>query len=860
MSLLETPQLLPIEAILTSLLNDISAFPYQFTLVLDDYHLIDSIPVDQALTFLIEHLPKQMHLVIITREDPQLPLARLRAQGRLTELRANDLRFSPAETAEFLNQVMSLSLSAEDITALDKRTEGWIAGLQLAALSMQGREDVHGFIRSFAGDDRYIVDYLVEEVLKRQPRNVLSFLLQTSILDRMNGSLCDAVTGQSDSSAILAALQRGNFFVIPLDDKRHWYRYHHLFAEVLHLHLMAEQPDQVPALHRHASEWYEHNGSLVDAIHHALAGEDFERAADLIELSIPALSQSRQVIALLGWLKSLPNVTVRARPVLSVAYAHLLLDGGEVDGVEYHLQDAEFWLDPQAKGHTQSGASPFEMTPESNQRMVVVDDEAFRRLPGAIAVARAGLALAHGDVTNTEKYARQVLDLLPEDDHLNRGGVAGFLGLAAWTSGNLEAAHQAFAEGMTHLQKAGNISDVIGGAVTLADIRLAQGRPHESMRTYEQALLLATAQDKSAISVRGTADLYVGLSELHLEHNDLYAATQQLQRSKELGEHTGFPQNRYRWRVAMARIQEAQGNLDSALDLLDEAERLFVRAFSPNVRPIQALKARVWVSQGRLREALDWGQNQGLSAADELSYQHEYEHITLARILLTQYKKGHVDNSILEAMGLLDRLLKAARKGGRGESVIEILILQALALQALDDIPAAIIPLQQALTLAEPEGYIRLFVAEGSPMAQLLLEAVTRGIMPDYTGKLLEAIQLEQQTALAVLPASGGSWLVHQKGQTQVEPKAKNLTSLARNAEDSSREPTPTSQSQIEPLSQRELEILRLFKTELSGPEIASELVIALSTVRTHTKSIFSKLNVNNRRAAVKRAAELDLK
>ena len=316
-----------------------------FTLVLDDYHLIDSKPVDQALTFLIEHLPPQMHLVITTREDPQLPLARLRARGQLTELRAADLRFTPAEAAEFLNQVMSLNLSAEDIAALENRTEGWIAGLQLAALSMQGREDVHGFIRAFAGDDRYIVDYLVEEVLQRQPEPVRSFLLQTSILDRLNGPLCDAVTGQAESNAQLEALQRGNFFVVPLDDKRHWYRYHHLFAEVLRLHLMAEQPDQIPTLHRRASEWYEQNGSAADAIRHALAAEDFERAADLVELAVPAMRQSRQEATMLGWLKALPDELLRVRPVLSVHYAGALLLGGQLEGVEARLRDAERWLD-----------------------------------------------------------------------------------------------------------------------------------------------------------------------------------------------------------------------------------------------------------------------------------------------------------------------------------------------------------------------------------------------------------------------------------------------------------------------------------------------------------------------------------
>ena len=292
LSELQAPLILPIESVLTGLINEITAFPYQFTLVLDDYHLVDSKPIDQALTFLIEHLPRQMHLVITTREDPNLPLARLRAQGQLTELRAADLRFTPTEAAEFLNQVMSLSLSAEDIAALDNRTEGWIAGLQLAALSMRGREDVHQFIKAFAGENRYIVDYLIEEVLQRQSECVRSFLLQTSILGWLSGPLCDAVTGQLECNVLLQGLERSNLFVSPLDDKRHWFRYHPLFADVLRAHLIDEQPDQVPILHQRASEWYEQNGSAADAIRHALAAEDFERAAGLIELAWPAMRMS----------------------------------------------------------------------------------------------------------------------------------------------------------------------------------------------------------------------------------------------------------------------------------------------------------------------------------------------------------------------------------------------------------------------------------------------------------------------------------------------------------------------------------------------------------------------------------------
>jgi LuxR family transcriptional regulator, maltose regulon positive regulatory protein len=831
---LQSPQPPPTEPILTALLNEIATLPDQYVLVLDDYHLIDAKPVDLALTFLLEHLPPQMHLVITSREDPQLPLARLRAQGQLTELRAADLRFTPTEAAEFFNQVMSLKLSAEDIAALEDRTEGWVAGLQLAALSTRGREDVHGFIGSFAGDNRYIVDYLVEEVLQRQPEPIRSFLLQTAILDRLNGPLCDAVTGQADSNGRLEALQGGNFFVVPLDDKRLWYRYHHLFAEVLCLHLMSEQPDQVATLHRRASVWFEQNGLAADAIHHALAGEDFERAADLVELAMPAMRRSRQETTMLGWLKALPDELLRCRPVLGVHYAGALLLGGQLEGVEARLRDAERWLDATADMGERPEAPSAETNPEKSRRMVVVDVEEFRRLPGSIAMYRAAIALTLGDVPATMKYARRTLDLVPDDAHLLRGAAAGLLGLAYWTSGNLEEAHRSYAECMARLQRARHISDAIGVAIALADIRIAQGRLHEAMSTYERGLQLSTEQGEPAPAVRGTADMYVGMSVLEREHNDLNAATQHLVRSQELGEHTGLPQNRYRWRVAMARIREAQGNLGGALDLLDEAERLYVSDFSPNVRPVAVSKIRVWVVQGRLGEALDWAQKQGLSVEDNLSYLREFEYITLARMLLARYMSNLADSSILEATGLLERLLKAAEEGGRMGSAIEILVLQALAHHVQGDLPAALMPLHRALTLAEPEGYVRMFVDEGPPMAQLLLEAAACEIMPDYTSKLLAAFKAAQQPDLVSRQASPGR-------STGESPRP------------------DASQPLIEPLSRRELEILRLFKTELSGPEIARELVIALSTVRTHTKSIFSKLNVNNRRAAVKRAAELGL-
>ena len=819
----------PTEAILTALLNEITAIPDRLLLVLDDYHVIESRAVVEALTFLVEHLPPQMHLVITTREDPALPIPRLRARRQLTELRAADLRFTPSEAADFLNQVMELRLSAEDIAALEARTEGWIAGLQLAALSMQGHQDVSGFIRAFAGDNRYIVDYLMEEVLQRQPESVRSFLLQTSILERLNGPLCNAVVGGQDSHARLEALQRGNFFLIPLDDRRHWYRYHHLFADVLQMHLIAEQPDVVPALHRRASAWHEQNGSPADAIRHALAGEDFERAAGLIELAAPAFHRNRREATVLGWIRALPDEVFRNRPVLSILYVGAIMSNGEIEGVEAHLQNAERWQSIVSGGG------------EHLKDMVVVNEEEFRRLPGSIAMYRAGIALARGNLPDAMTYARQVFDLAPEEDHRVRGAAAALLGLAFWTGGDLEAAHRSFAEGMAQLQKAGNISDAVGGVLVLADIRIAQGRLRDAMQTYQGALQLA--REHGTPTIRGTADMYVGMSELEREHNDLQAAAQLLRRSQEQGEHTGFPQHPYRWRVATARLRELQGDLDGALELLQEAEPLYVSDFFTNVHPIAAWKVRIWLAQGRLEKALDWSREQGLSSADDLSYLREFEHITLARILLAQSTGEHTDHLLREAIGLLDRLLAAAQEGERTGSVIEILVLQALAHQRKDDLPAALSSLERALTLAEPEGYVRIFLDEGEPMRSLIgdvrsmIERQARDQhLLAYVDKLLDAF-----AQASVVPQSSIPPIVNPKHLRRAQVDVSKIKTL------------------VEPLSQRELDVLRLFRTELSGPEIARELVIGLSTVRTHTKSIYSKLNVNTRRAAVRRAEELGL-
>jgi len=787
-------QLPQAETILTALLNEIAVIPEHFLLILDDYHSIDSQSVDQALSFLIEHQPPQMHLVIATREDPSLPLARLRVRGQLTELRATDLRFTPAEAAEFINRMMGLHLSDGDVAALESRTEGWIAGLQMAALSMQGREDIASFIQAFTGSHRFVLDYLAEEVLQRQPEHIRSFLLQTSVLDRFCVSLCNAVTTREDAKEILDTLERRNLFLIPLDDQRQWYRYHHLFAEVLQTHLLETQPEQVSSLHQQASVWYEGNGLRSDAIRHALAAKNFEGAAGLIELAWPAAEEgSIQPATWLGWVKRLPEELIRARPVLNVWYAYALLGRGEMEAAESRFKDAEQWLVSADTMKAQLETPPVEM--------VVVDKEQFKSLPATIAVGRAYIAQTLGNIPDTVRYASRVLELT-EADPFRHSQASMMLGMTHWASGDLESAERVFAEYTMKLRTAGNIPDAIGTSVVLADIRLALGHLHEAIITIEQLLQFVMEQGEPIPPE--TADLHRELSELYLEQGNLEAAAQHLQRSKELGEKAQSPVSRYRLCIDEARLKTAQGNLEGALALLDEAQRLYIRSPLPDFCPISAMKARIWVVQGKLTKALAWVCEQGLSVDDAPSYLREFEHVTLARVLITRYQSDRETGSIREAIGLLGRLLHAAEESKRMGSVIEILALLALAHAAQGDIPLALVSLERALTLAEPEGYVRIFLDEGKPMAELLKRA----------GKNKPSF-LEKQ---AISP-----------------------------------------QPLIEPLSENELEVLRLLRTELSGPEIARQRIVSLSTIRTHTQHIYSKLGVNNRRAAVRRAEELGL-
>jgi LuxR family maltose regulon positive regulatory protein len=804
LEILRSSQSPPIESILTELLNEIAAIPDDFIFVLDDYHLTDAKLIDEALTFMVEHLPNQMHLVITTREDPALPIPRLRARNRLMELRAADLRFTPSEAAAFLNQVMDLGLSADDVAALESRTEGWIAGLQLAALSMKGNKDVTGFIQAFAGDHRYIVDYLVEEVLRRQSEEIRSFLLQTSILERLNGSLCDAVTTQPGSKARLESLQRGNLFLIPLDDKRDWYRYHHLFADVLRMHLMTEQPDLVDSLHDRASEWYEKNGSANDAVRHALAGRDFSRAARLAETTWQKMYESFQSVTWLRWVKELPEAVIGTRPVLCTQIAWAFMDAHEVDTSESRLRDAERCLEGPSDG------------------MVILDKEQFRSLRARIAFARAYNAQTRRDFLAASRYAELALELIPEENQSLRAQATAILGTTYLINGDLEAACRSMDDWIDHSLKISNYFSAFAYAMAeKADILAVQGHLREALRTYQQSLQLAAEHDSRVLRVM--AHPYLGMSMLCHEMGDDKAAEQHLQKSLELASLHRSVDWSYRECIAQAQLNESKGDLDAAIERLEEAKRFYIKTLMPHTRPLDAIKTRIYLKQGRLLKAEEWVDEQRLSVEDELIYVREFEHIVLARVLLAEYQNHRDEQVILQSLHLLDRLLKAAEDKKRLGSMLQILVSQALAYQAKGDASDARASLERALTLAHPEGYFRIFVDEGEDLRLLLLDlrkSMEKQLRDNnhellgYVNKLLSAF---------------------------AQPKAVQQSRL------------------IEPLSRRELEILRLLRTELSVPEIARGLVVAASTVHSHTKSIYSKLGVHNRREAVKRAAELNL-
>ena len=813
---LDASRLAPPESLVTALVNDL-ADAGGLVLVLDDYHAIDSTAVDTMLGFLVEYLPPQVHVVIVTREDPPLPLARLRAGGRLTELRAEDLRFTLDESARFLGDTMGLELSKDRVAALDARTEGWIAGLQLAALSMQGREDFDVFIGSFTGSHRFVLDYLTDEVLRKQPEDARTFLLHTSILDRLCGPLCDAVTEvpAATGQAMLERLERANLLIVPLDDERAWYRYHHLFAEVLRSTLQRERPDSVPELHRRASAWYEDHDLPDEAIEHAFAAGDHARAADLVEIRWRAMDRAYRSATWLAWAQALPEPIVRERPLLSAGYAWALLDAGEMEAADRRLGDAERWL--------AADAGPEAVDRLATTGVAGADDE-LRRLPITVANGRAYQTGSTGDAAASALHARHALNHLPDAATFERGLARLLIGCARWTVGDLDEARGHITGAVADMWEVDNVPFAISFTAYLAQVVVAQGNLEEATAIHHDAL--RRARLRNGREPAEAAVLRLGLCEIHHERGDDAAADRQLAQSDERGGLVTFPAWQRFAPFTRARSKAARGDFNGAIDELVTGERLFYRHPVPDVRPLAAATARVRIEQGRVAEARAWADERRLTIHDDLAYLREYEHVTLARLLLAEATLDRDPAAVEGVARWLDRLLAAAEAGGRIGSVVDILTLLALAHDALGERDAALGALERALASAAPERWARAFLDAGAPMVRLLTAASDRGIEATYARWLLAEARRralrESRSEAPALPALGASPL-------------------------------------DEALSDREVEVLRLIAMGLSNREIGDRLFRALDTIKGYTRTIYAKLQVKSRTEAVARARELGL-
>jgi len=793
--LTQTPGPPPAETALVPLLNQLTEVPGPFILVLDDYHTIDAGSVHRGLSFLLDNPPPEMHLILATRVDPPLPVARLRARGQLTELYESHLRFTPQEATRFLNQVMGLELSEKDVTALERRTEGWIAGLQMAAVSMRGRDDVSAFVDAFAGSHRYILDYLAGEVLREQPRCVRQFLLETAPLDRLTGELCDHVIEAGtldpdcpvdDSQRMLEYLDQSNLFIVPLDDERRWYRYHRLFADLLRQRLQRERVDLVPELHRRAGEWHEENGLTADAVRHALACRDFAWAARLIgRVAWPMMARCENT-TLLEWLDALPDELISSRPELGVARAWALAVAGESEAVECSLEHVD-------------GA----------------------RVPGEVAAVRAYVATIQGNTEQGIALARRALDLLPHGNPFLRGFLSLNLGIAYSSSGQPDAASQALARAVALGRRAEQPDLELSAMATLGHVQDTQALLHQAMETHRGVLDLARDIGRRRSPIVGMAHL--GIGEVLYECNDLESARHHVSEGIRLLEYGRFLTYLLFGHSLRAQLCLAHGDVDGARAAIEHAEGLAANQDLAYMGAVLAgLRARLEEKSGNGAVAVEWARTHRWEPGGDVDRAREAERTAVARILIHaaqstgrsggRERTGDLARDLTHALTLLDHLLETAEAAGRTEAVIRILALKALGLQARGEVGRALSALERALSLAEPEGYVRTFIDEGEPMAGLLREALSSEIAPGYAARLLSAYG------------------------------------------DEPRRETQAMASLVEPLTDRELEVLRLIVAGLSNGEIAEELFIAVSTVKSHINHIYGKLAVENRVQAANRA------
>jgi LuxR family maltose regulon positive regulatory protein len=790
------------EPLLNLIINEIAGRAASFVLVLDDFHTIHAQPVLEMVTYLLEHMPTPMHWVLISRTDPPLPLSRLRARNQLVEIRARDLRFSVEEALEFLNRTMGLNLTAEEVVTLETRTEGWIAGLQLAALSLQGCSDVPAFIQAFTGSHVYIAEYLVEEVLKRQPQDVQAFLLQTSILERLNAALCEAVVGMLECSNVttfqrsgdlLKQLERANLFLVPLDDRGQWFRYHHLFADVLKLRLENLFPQHLSQLHRRASQWFEQHVMMSDAIYHALMAKDQAQVVRLVEENGCSLLMRGEGFTLLKWVEVVEAYT-QSHPWLAVLKAWALALTGSMERVEPALQTAEGLI------------SSFEPTTE------------VRIMLGSIAAVRAYLANTLREARLAADYARGALEYLPDSNAFScsiRSVAVSILGDASWINGNLEEARHAYSEAARISQEAGNLYMTMIASANLADVLADRGLLHQAARIYSETLQMATHSDGHSLPL---ADhFYAGLSRINYEWNQLDKAGQYIDQCIALCRQWGNSNLLAQGYVILARLEWARCNPEKARETMRAAERM---AQEESLAPRQSAWvkyacARWWITQGSLERASQLVQQADITidlAAREsgIPYRQEREYLLLLRLLSAQ---GDYE----PALALVERLLSIAEAAKRIGRVIELLVLQALALQGKKDMEQAMSVLEKALALAQPEGFTRVFLDEGRPMAKLLYQVKSRRISSEYTSELLSAL-------------GGGPG-------TQPFP----------------------AQLMIEALTWRELEVLKLIEAGCTNQDIADRLVISIPTVKRHISNLYAKLGAKSRTQAISLAKELKL-
>ncbi|NRS50597.1 LuxR C-terminal-related transcriptional regulator [Brevibacillus sp. HB2.2] len=773
--LFHSPQPLPIELMISTLLHEIIAIPNPFVLVLDDYHVLKTGPLDDAISFLLERMPRQMHLVIATREEPRLPIARLRVRNQLNEVRASDLRFTYSEAAEFLEKVMGLELLPENIALLEARTEGWIAGLQLAALSIKEQIDVTTFLSTFSGSHHFILDYLVDEVLTKQSASTQAFLLHTSILDRLSGPLCDAVFSQSEMCSgsgqeTLEFLERANLFIVPLDSERRWYRYHHLFADLLRQRLrqrfsstIGECERILAELHTRASIWYEDNGFEMEAFHHAVVANDLSRAARLVEGERMPLLFRGGVVPVLNWLESLPREELDVRPALWVMYASALLMTGQITGVEPKLLAAEKAM--QGMGQ----------------------DAGARDTLGHIAAIRATLAVSMHQAEEIMAEAKRALAYLHPDNLPVRTATTWSLGYAYHLQGNRIAASMAYQEALSISKKIGHVVITMMATLGLAKLQEADNQLHMAAETYQHVQKLAGSPPLPA-----ACEAHLGLARIFYEWNDLHTAELHGQQSIQLASQLEQTDRVVAAQVFLARLKLVQGDVSGAATMLANAEYVARKqGFVMQMPPIAEVQVLILLQQDNL------------TAAARLALRHDLP-IVQARVYLAQ-------GDTSAALAVLEPLLVQAEAKQLEDERLKIMLLLAVVQHAHGDQAKAAQIMKDALVIAEPGGFIRTFVDEGSQMKRILRDATVHRTMPRYIEKLLAEFESHHADSL------------------------------------------------IEPLSERELEILQLIEKGLSNRDIAQQLFLALSTVKGHNRNIFDKLQVQRRTEAVARARQLGL-